>query len=439
VNVYAHVDQAAAVVAHGTLAIDRFIRPVPNTIDWSQAPDGRFYPAKAPGAGLCAVPVFFGLYHLERLAGIDPLSDEWFRRNVVLINWVLNALVSTWAVVLLVRLGESVGLARGPSLAGAIAIALGTAYYPYATVYYAHVPAANAVITAAFLIFRPQPRRATDAAAGILAGLAVMFDYPAAFVVISLAMALAVLRPRGLAAFVCGGFLPLSMLLGYHAATFGSPFTTPYAHQNPDFTSTNGSFLTWPSPRVLMELTIGRYRGVFFYSPVLVLGLYGAWAALRGRARLVRGDRCRTLRTYAAVALSVLALWLLLNASYQVWWGGFTAGPRFIIPALVLFAPLVGIGLQRFPRAGFVLFATSVVNYVAITGVWLRLDERYSDPLREVIYPYLAQGRFDRSNVGIHLGLSGVWSLLPPALAATVLVVTSWRAVRTSATESARC
>ena len=331
------------------------------------------------------------------------------------------------------------GIKAGESIAGAVAVAVCTAYYHYATVYYAHVPAANAIIISAFFIFRADPSRRTDAAAGLLAGIAVLFDYPAVIAVIALATVLASTRPHALAPFVCGGLLPLAAMLAYHTAVFGAPLATPYAYQNPEFASEDGAFLSGPSARVLRELTIGRYRGLCVFSPVLLLALYGGWAAIRGVAR-VPPQRTGTLRVYALAALSVLMLWLLLNASYRVWWGGYTSGPRLIIPALVLLAPLIGIGLQRFPWPGFVLLAVSAVNYFAITGVWVRLSEDYSDPLGQVIYPLLLTGEFDRSNIGIAVGMSPRWSLLPPAVSAAVLLAMSWRSLRATAVEpSAHC
>ncbi len=82
-------------------------------------------------------------YYIESAAGIDPLRGEWFRRNSVIVNWVMNSLVSAMAMVLLLRVVLSAGLCLGPAVLGVLAIGLGAVYYPYATTYYAHNPAAN--------------------------------------------------------------------------------------------------------------------------------------------------------------------------------------------------------------------------------------------------------------------------------------------------------
>jgi hypothetical protein len=49
--------------------------------------------------------------------------------------------------------------------------------------------------------------------------------------------------------------------------------------------------------------------------------------------------------------------------------GGYTAGPRFIIPALALMGPLVALGVQRTPKVAAALLVVSVANYLAINTV----------------------------------------------------------------------
>jgi hypothetical protein len=70
------------------------------------------------------------------------------------------------------------------------------------------------------------------------------------------------------------------------------------------------------------------------------------------------------------------------------------------------------------------------MNYVAITAVWVKANDDYTNPLRQVIYPYFLQGRFERSNVGVFLGLPGLWSLLPPLMVAAIAAWLIWRGTR---------
>jgi len=449
-NVTAHVAQATAIACEGTLSIDRYVvgrpgemRAEPLTVDWSRGPDGRYFPAKAPGGALLATPLVLALTSAERALGADPASDAWVLRNAAPVNWALNALPSALTLVLLLRLSRRLGLAEGPALAGVAAIGFGTACHAYATTYYAHMPAANLIVAGATALLSatcddaPRPsapaagppsagsaRARMAALAGLLLGLAVLVDYAAAFAVVIAGAMLLLGAPRLAPAFVLGGVGPLAAFLAYHAAAFGSPFTTAYAHQNPVFAAADGSFTTWPPPaRRLSDLTISPYRGLLAYSPVLVLAVPGAWAALRSRGR--------GLRALAIGAPALLACYLGLNACYGVWWGGATTGPRFPIPALPLLAPLVGLGVARLPRLGAALLAISVATYAAIAATTVLAHEQAAVPLLDPVLRSLAHGVLGRENMGrVLLGLPHPWSLAPLALASTALALLLLREAR---------
>jgi hypothetical protein len=130
-------------------------------------------------------------------------------------------------------------------------------------------------------------------------------------------------------------------------------------------------------------------------------------------------------RAFAAAVTAILVAWLTLNASYLTWWGGYTAGPRFITPAIALFGPLVALGIQRAPRIGAALLSVSALNYAMITSVEVLVKESATNPLWQEIYPHFVHADFTRSNVGIFLGLSSYMSVAVPmaAIFAAVAVV----------------
>ncbi len=269
VNVYAHMDHAASIIAYRTHSIDAFMQPPdgPNTIDWARTPDGRFYSAKAPGAAFAVVPVWAVLFYLESAAGIDPLRGEWFRRNIVVANWIVNGFVSALAMVLLLRLLVASGFGGRSAVFAVIGIGLGTTYYPYATSFYAHNLTANLGIAALFVLFAVRPSPVRDALAGVLVGFAVMCDYSAAHAVPVVGAALLAVRQRAIVPFVIGGLLPAAALAAYHTAVFGGPFLTAYTFQNPEFEPSQGGLFALPKLRTLLSLTVGPYRGVFFFCP----------------------------------------------------------------------------------------------------------------------------------------------------------------------------
>jgi len=429
-NVNAHLSQALAIAVDRTLAIDNYANSsFTYTIDWARAPDGKLYPAKAPGCALALAPVIWVMVQAERAVGVDPLGGGAIWRKAILGNWILNAFPSALCMVLLFRIGLGLGIPAADSLIGTLAVALGTAYHPYATSFYAHAPAANLLIVASATTFRRSGKSWFDAVGGIAAGFAVVFDYPAALAVAACAIAVLALRRTAVLWFVAGGLLPLAVLLAYQQAVFGSPLATPYQFQNPVFMPQTGSVFGAPNLRVLAALLVSPYRGLLFYSPVLIAAIPGAIALWHSRSLPQDGASGRQ-RLYVAFSLATLAAWLLLNASYHTWSGGYTTGPRFVVPAVVLLAPLLACGWRRFPVITTILLCWSMLNQLAIASVWMQVPDQYSNPLVEVIYPRFVTGNFSRSNLGMRLGLPGLWSVLPVVVALTGALLLSRRELR---------
>jgi hypothetical protein len=93
---------------------------------------------------------------------------------------------------------------------------------------------------------------------------------------------------------------------------FGGPFEMGYADQS------EGIQFSTPLIAGLYGFLFSAGRGMFFFSPALVLGLVG-WKELFGRSRALG----------LATALAIL-LPLCFMAKWQNWAGGWTWGPRHI-------------------------------------------------------------------------------------------------------------
>jgi hypothetical protein len=112
----------------------------------------------------------------------------------------------------------------------------------------------------------------------------------------------------------------------YNAARFGSPLTTGYGFET-------GEGFTTPLLTGLFGLTISPFRGLFWYSPALLLALPGGLMLRRRDGRLV------------ALLLALCAVQLILFALWSSWEGGVVWGPRFLLPIVplltLLLAPLI--------------------------------------------------------------------------------------------------
>jgi hypothetical protein len=280
-------------------------------------------------------------------------------------------------------------------------------------------------------------RRALAAAGvGLGCGWAVVSEFQAAipaavFFVIAIAAVYEVNRPRfwflsALAA-GCAGLCAL-VLFAYNTAAFGSPFHLGYASEEGFEHLRTGFFgITYPAWWRVRELLVGGYRGLLLTSPIVVAGPIGLLLAARDRHR----------RVASLTALGVALYYLLLNASYYYWEGGWAYAPRQLTPGL----PFVALGFAplwdaRRPVLRAALAAAWIWG-VAITLVAVSTNPQppssYKVPLKEVLWPAFRAGDLASNtqtfvhrtppsdmgraswNLGELMGLRGHASVLPLA------------------------
>ncbi len=410
--------------------------------------NGHYYSDKAPGASLLAVPVY-ALYHLylratgnpapaSRLTPDDvggppptPLQDDnvqfnlSFRRSLYLCNLGTNALAAALLGVAFLLALCRLGVPPRQSLFAGLVLTLGSLLMPYATMFYGHVLTAAFLFGSFALLAAPAPRTARPLRiAGLLAGLAVLTEFPA---VVPAAFLFAyALRdsPRQdvharLAHLLSGVAVPLLLLAAYQAAAFGSPLRLGYSLvSRPEFAqgmSQGVMGVGLPRLSVLGAELFGRARGLLYVAPVLLLGFVGL-----GRA-LVRSS---PLRAEALLCSAMVLYFLLLNTGYYMWTGGSALGPRHLIPALPFLCVGVPFALPGFPRtaariAAGGLLALSIFNEIIATAV-APAAPLVPDVLRDHVYLHFFAGDVavaaGATNVGLILGLPGPFSLLPLAL-----------------------
>jgi hypothetical protein len=428
-------DLVRAIVEDHSLRIDRFAR---NTGDLSKRGD-HYYCDKAPGVSWLGVPPY-AIAHA--VAGAPP-TPRFLAWTAWLSTVFAIALPSAIAVVCLAGLLGALGVSRGIALAIAAAWALATLAWPYSTVFYGHQLIAALLVIAFTLAVQirragaaPSPGRL--AAIGALLGAAVVVEYPAVLAGIAIAIYAAQAsrwEPRALGAMVIAGLVPIAALAGYHAATFGGPFTLPYS-----FSTQPHRHMGWfmglgkPAPVALWGILFSEYRGLFYSAPWLL-------AALPGTVQLYRRGR----GAEATVAVVTFGLFVWLNASLVDWQGGWAMGARYLVPAIPFLVVLAaGVALppeSALPPIGRRVawaVATAIVGYSAFlmlagTAVKPEVPSHIRRPFQQYLLPQLYRGQLAVSNQGIDmagnppdgphqawnlgqkLGLRGGASLLPLA------------------------
>ncbi|HEY2773274.1 MAG TPA: glycosyltransferase family 39 protein [Candidatus Binatia bacterium] len=333
--------------------------------------DGHFYPNKAPGASLLAVPGYALVRMVEALFGADP--DAW---SVLTWNAWLASLLSVGVAmaigaVLVLRLARGMASELSARLA-ALCFAFATMALPLGTMLHEHDIIAVALLACLYFIETAGDGSADAAArrlaaAGFCAGYAAITNYTMALVVPMFAIYLYWKR-RGARrlqadalAFGCGVLIPLLVICAYNITCFGTPLTTNYAWQSPTFTAESRFLGVFALPRtdVLLALLVSPYRGLFFSSPILLLSvaaMVGLWRAQQRRPLVL---------LIAAVTAFVVAV----NASFNGWDGGWIAVPRYLAPAVGLLSLPIAVAFDRWQGLASGLAAVSLLIQLTMTIV----------------------------------------------------------------------
>jgi hypothetical protein len=309
-----------------------------------------------------------------------------------------SGLFSALTAVLLVRFAREMGCLPGIGALVGLSYGLATPAYVYATLAYGHQVSAFCLFSAFFLLWKPgESQIATRmglAAAGILAAYAAVIELQVGPVSAILGLYLVVLcllgkrRLDSLAYFGIGAMLPSLLLLTYNFLAFGSPLEMGYFHHATSIfaqvhNKQNPLGLQPPNWQLLRPLLVTRFRGLFFYAPILVL-------APPGWIHLARARRWDLFIVSVTVCLAVL----LVNLSYPEWTGGWSTGPRLLVPLLPFaFIPIAALLSGTGTRAIALTWIAAILSLLGgfltllFQGVGGRIPQYVSDPLTEVVIP----------------------------------------------------
>jgi hypothetical protein len=360
---------------------------------------GQYYSDKLPGFSLLATlpysvsKLILGIpsHPLNKLALPYWAADYW-------VTVFSSGLLTACTGALIVYWSRCLGCRPFRAALLGLAYGLATPAYVYATLANGHQTTAFALFTSYFLLWKKGPRRRPGLMflAGFLAAYAAVIELYVGPVSAILGIYLLFQCIRGerpvddFALFCVGAAIPTLILLGYNQLAFGSPWQMGYFHHatrqfaevhnehNPLGLAVPGSVMGR-----LGSLLWGRHRGLTFYAPILLLTVPG-WVALiaRGWANL------------AAITFLVALSVLLVNVFYPEWTGGWSTGPRLLVP-LLPFAVLPIAGLLSGTRTissaatwlALALTLAGGIEMLLFQGVDGRVPHDIADPLFKAVWP----------------------------------------------------
>ncbi len=418
-----------AIVAHGTFAINDV------QAEWGEVADRasfgtRLYSSKAPGTSLLGVPVMFVHDRLSRLlTGQSPSVRE--------VTWTLRVFAVALPLCLfLLFFARQVERETGSPWARdllVVGLGLGTMMYTYGVGFVGHAPSAAAIFSSFLFIADARSGEQSNRrliVAGLLAGLAVVFEYQTLFAAAILTVFAAVRHKRRAGFFLLGALGPAVLLGLYHTALFGKPWEFPYGHIDDDnfrLSHTQGFFgLGRPRAKVLKAAFFDVDYGLFIFSPFLAPGLVAAVV------KTVRtGDRAH------ATVLAVTCAMAVFLCGMTNWRGGWCAGgPRYIAAVVPFLAWAIALTWKDWwgPRpvlsAGLAGLVVASVVTCGVSGVLFpHYPVQFNNPLFDVAWRLLKEG-FAPHGLGTALGLRGLPSLLPAGIVFAAAGVFALRAPR---------
>jgi hypothetical protein len=304
---------------------------------------GHWYSDKAPGVALLAVPL------VEAIHLVNATKQVW---NHAWLLWTIRLWSGGLALLVLTLLVGRVaeGLVRGAGLLTAVVFAVGTMAGSLGPTMFGHLPDALALFAAFILATRA--RSAHDWLwVGLLAGLGVLFEYPAGVAALILVVYAALRGGRRAALATMAGGIPAAVVLGsYDWIAFGAPWRLSYRYTSNVFTGEQQQNLFGvgaPSLNGIWTLLLDGH-GLLLVSPVLLAAIAGLVLFWRRR------------RLEAAVASAIAFVFCLYTAGYFLPNGGLSPGPRFATAALPFLLLGLPFALARWRVVTLALAALSI-------------------------------------------------------------------------------
>ncbi len=415
---------------------------------------GHFYSVKSPGtAALTTLPYMaieaLGGEKLARAAvdneratphpkwhpdSVVPLENTGYdvQRGLRVQNRVEEETPIVWALTLIAAVIPGVLMllavrwaadrfVPGYGTAAAITLGVATIIMTFSAEFFSHVISA-ALAFAAFCVLMKErdgpARRWLVFAAGLLAGLAVTFEFQTGLVGVVLilyALARKSDRLRRAGAYAAGSVLGAAPMLAFNTWAFGNPLKLAYSDAVA-FPGRSGHDVLGLNSDGFFGITAPRFdsafdllfagRGLVAMTPIIVMAVVGVFM-LRRRHR-AEGN----------TILAIAAVYFIYNSGYWLPYGGGTPGPRFLIPAL----PFVTIGLayayrrlpaltlgMAIPSALFMIVGTLTYPLIGKQGMGTWAD-------------WLVQGRLEHT-VLTAFGVTNAWLALAPFFAAVAIAI----------------
>lgn len=397
-NHNSRLDLVHSVVIKGTLSIDDYHD---NTGDKSLFND-HYYSDKAPGVAFVAIPSFFVIKHIFSWFEINvDDSKGWFISSWFTTIFSVGFITALGGVFIFLLLKEQHNNTKA-ALVCSGAVFLSSVIFTYASTLFSHAMTAGFIAISLWSCFSKKQVSYKCYLGGFCAGMAVICEYTSALVIISIFLVVAFRSYRQALMFCVGGIFPILLFVFYNYFGFGSFISTGYANVDGWEQMETGLFginFRYFSGEKFYKLLFSRYRGMFFWTPFLLMFLPGIIFFWKKNWKMLLG------------IIMLFLLQVFLIASYFAWDGGNSVGPRHLAALYPIMLIPAYYGYLRFPRIGNILAVISILISVSSTLVTHGICPGIGKPVLDFILPeiFLSEGE---PNIFRYFGLPLRYSVI---------------------------
>jgi hypothetical protein len=329
---------AEAIVQRGQLDIPY---GAAGTLTWR---DGRSYSKYGIGLPLYYIPIVAVAGPLSRVTGLPNSPLTWFLISFANIPFAILTLV------FFARLLRLFGIAEIHINLLLVGLGLGTLAWPYAVSDFSEAMQMSLLMVAVYGVVRRSYPALIAGGMAFAWLILVKLIYVVAFPVFAIYL---FTRPgdlrnrlKILALFTFPFLVACCFLAWLNVVRFGSPMESGYGSESVQFFP---SQLWHTVPKLLASLN----KGLFVFCPILVFGVLG-WKAFFQRHR-----------AEAILCLVLIVENLLWTASWWSWFGGWSWGPRLLVPTIPLWLLPAAFLLQKV-QSRRRLYVFALVTFIAI-------------------------------------------------------------------------
>ena len=393
------LDLLHAIVGRGTVCIDAYHHNTTDKAMW----EGHYYSDKAPGTVVLALPAFLIARLILFILGISLDSG---------IGWLVSSWIACAGSIALIASAGGVAcyywlrqhVPAQAAITTTLAVYLGGMPLPYSTMMFSHALVVGLLSGALWAVDGPREfpdQRQWDLLGGFCSGWALACEYTAGLVIVGLLVWL-YFRSRKRALLFAAAMLPALLLIpAYSWLCFSKPFILPYSLQASFPTMRDGLYaIRWPSARTAANLLFMPTRGLFFWSPFLLLAGLAFFELLR-KSRLY---------LFLVILVPLIQVTVISGRGWD-WQAGPAMGPRYLSPILPLLALPCAMSVLKYRSVALYWAGYAIAITVLATITDATPPGRIWNPLFDLNVADLLRGRYSHS-IGAALGLPQWLSML---------------------------